>query len=44
MTLETIFNTECYTLAHALIWFALGIMGGYGLFKPEKKRRKRKDV
>lgn len=40
MTLETIFNTTCYTLTHALMWFALGVMCGYAVFKPEKRREK----
>lgn len=38
---EVLFTT-CYSLAHALVWFALGIMTGYALFKPEKRRRRRK--
>lgn len=40
MILETVFNTTCYTLSHALVWFALGCMAGY-VFKPEKRRRKK---
>lgn len=37
---EVLFTT-CYSLAHALVWFALGIMAGY-VIKPDKKRRRRK--
>lgn len=36
---EVLFTT-CYSLAHALVWFALGIMTGY-VFKPEKRRRRK---
>ena len=30
--------TPCYSLAYALVWFALGCMTGY-VFKPGKSRR-----
>lgn len=38
---EVLFTT-CYTLADALIWFALGIMAGYALFKPERRSKNAK--
>lgn len=40
--MHEVFNTTCYTLSHALVWFALGAMCGY-VFKPDKKRRRRNE-
>lgn len=37
MTIETIFNTACYTLADALIWFVLGAVFGLKVLKKEGK-------
>lgn len=39
----SVFNTVCYTLSDALVWFVLGTMFGYVLFAPSKKRRGKRE-
>lgn len=33
--------TPCYSLAYALVWFALGCMIGY-VFKPDRRKGRRR--